>query len=486
MARSFRKTLFFPLAASCLIFLHAAGRSPARNSDNRAPALQQQGQEVEEESFKISVDVSLVTTDVTVVGTPVSELQPEDFIIYDDNVTQEVSYFSQDQLPLAIAVLVDASESIRDYLPMLQLASYSTLRRLKPEDQVSLHSFNANRYRLCDLTEDRLEIAEKIGKIKIAFGTNIFDTIYDATTNLRSKAPRRRRAIILVSDNCHVVFGGSSYHSPNKCLSELLETSTILYNIKTPGIGGWGCSESEAEIQRLVSETGGEAMDVRQPVALQPALEKIVSNLRKQYTLGFNPSAPGKSGSFHKLTVKFKSENRCPGCRILSRSGYYAGIAPPSPVPEKERAAKKSAHSAEKMDQLLIERSILTAGEFNMNLPGIPFEVAVAGPGAADSQPQMKVDLKIDASSVHFRTVDSLRSCKLRVVIFYANKGGRVLGSDWKMIEGSMSSDAYDRAVQSGIRYSATIPVKVKEQMLKIVIYDEESDKIGSRVLIPQ
>ena len=34
-----------------------------------------------------------------------------------------------------------------------------------------------------------------------------------------------------------------------------------------------------------------------------------------------------------------------------------------------------------------------------------------------------------------------------------------------------------------GMEFSITVPFKVREQSLKIVVYDEESDKVGSKLV---
>jgi Ca-activated chloride channel family protein len=184
-----------------------------------------------QEGFSIKVDVSLVTTDVTVVGRAGSKLQPEDFVVYDNDVAQSISYFSSDQIPLAVAIVIDRSLTVQKYMPMLQIAAVSSLRRLKPNDRVALFVFDYNVVMLNDLTEDRALIAEKIGKIKNRIGTNIYDAIYEAAKYLKKNAPQRRRAIVLISDNIKM---GPSGHNAKKTREELLETATTLYNIKTP------------------------------------------------------------------------------------------------------------------------------------------------------------------------------------------------------------------------------------------------------------
>jgi Ca-activated chloride channel homolog len=496
MANCFKSIRFTSLISACLILLMVAGLTAGVKQKGKPPAKEQakplaapqQNQEEPKKDFEIKVAVDLVTTDVLVIGTPVTEPVAEDFLIMDNEDPQEVDYFSKDQLPLAIALVVDASESIRPYLPMLQLASYMTLRHLKPEDEVSLYSFNSSRLKLCDLTTDRIQIGEKIGKIKIALGTNLFGTVYDAVSYLKSKAPYRRRAIILVSDNCHVVFDGDNYHGKSSCHSELLGSNTLLYNIRTPGdnMGAYSiCQEADTDVQWLAEQSGGEVMFARNAAAIPPALDKVITNLRKQYTIGFNPSNPGEKGSFHKLTVKFKSENLCPGCRVLVRNGYYSGVSQPLPPAEKKAKVKiPLAESFEKMDEILIQRSIFTAGAFSESLPGITFNVTTNEIADPSGLKQIKVDLKIRSTGIQFKKIDDKYSSKLRIAIFYADQNGNIIGSDWKKMEGLLSEDNYKSILRAGYSYSANVPKKVDNQMLKIVVFDEESNLIGTDVLI--
>jgi VWFA-related protein len=436
-------------------------------------------QETDAQRFKIKVDVDLVATDVTVIGTPVSPFLAEDFVIFDNGVAQEATNFSRDPRPLAVAILVDGSLSTAPYLPVLQIAAASALRRLKSEDQVMLYTFNSSIIKLNDLTEDRLLIAEKIGKIKVAFQTNLYGTVFEAAQYLRKNAPNRRRAIILISDNCHYM----GTHSADSCRVELLDAATTLYDLRAPGDtqGVSQCFKEDADVKQLAHESGGEVIDVQGPTNLQEGMEKAISNLRMQYTLGFNPSAPGETGSFHKLQLKLKSEDRCPGCRLLTRSGYYTGVAQVQPVTANKPDTPRQ--SPEEVDKLLIERSIATAGSIDIDLPGIPFSVTTAQQKDSAGEPQIKVDLQIGLAGDGFKIVEGKHVCKLRIAVFYATPKGKILGSDWRGIEGQLSDETYQQALKTGISFSAMVPLKAENQILKVVVYDEETDKVGSKLV---
>jgi Ca-activated chloride channel family protein len=440
-----------------------------------------------QEGYKISVDAAMVTTDVTVIGNAAAELRGEDFVVYDNDVTQPVSFFSRDEIPLAVAIVIDRSLSVQKYMAMLQISAVSTLRRLKPEDQVALFAFDYSVSKINDLTEDRALIAEKIGKIKNQLGTNIYDAIYEAAKYLKKKAPQRRRAIIFISDNIQM---GPSGHGAKGARGELLETATALYNIKTPADFGpgmyWQANrksllETDPEVKRMAAETGGEVLDMQKGISIQAALEKIISNLRLQYTIGFNPSDPGKAGVFRRLAVKFAAADRCPGCQLLTRSGYYPGVS--APLPPASSAPKAAESAQQKPESSLVERNIVIAGSTNLDMTDIPFTVKTAEQPDPGGQPHARLDLQIDFSRIAVRRTEDRYACKVRITVFYADSKGKILGSDWRILEGQLKEETYQQAVKSGVAFATTIPLKVPQQILRIVVYDEGSDKVGSKTV---
>jgi VWFA-related protein len=459
------KTLMAFLIFSCLTGMQAGAGNP------------------DDENYKIKVKVNLVTADITVIGAPATEFRAEDFIIYDNSVAQKTSNFSRDQMPLAVALLVDVSPSINEYLPSLQMAAVSALRRLKPRDQAVLFSFTDSKSRMTDLTENSSLIAEKIGKLKIRpkcnCKTNIYDAIFDAARYLQKTAPNRRRAIILISDNCH---SADAKHNPNACLAELLETATSLYSIKPPGDTSSSCATSHQAIKRMAEETGSEVWDVNAPKSLSATLENAVANLRTQYTIGFNPTDLGERGSFHKLAVKFADQNRCPSCRIMARSGYYAGVSAPLSLPGETMNARRQ-YSSKESDQSLVQNNILIAGTAYQDLQDIAFYTSTVERKDSLGNPQIVVKLDIYPEKTNFKTENNRHACNFRTVVFYADEKGNILGSDSRKIEGLLSQDNYANALKSGISFSTTIPLKAKNQILKIVVYDEANDMAGSQIV---
>ncbi len=101
----------------------------------------------EQETAKIKVNVQAVLVEATVknkAGQVMGDLKKEDFVVSEDGATQEIAHFSRDQLPLAVALVVDLSGSIKPFLRPLRYATLTAVKALKPEDEVALFTFSTN------------------------------------------------------------------------------------------------------------------------------------------------------------------------------------------------------------------------------------------------------------------------------------------------------------------------------------------------------
>jgi Ca-activated chloride channel homolog len=475
--------LFF--ASLCVILLSGFAHAAELIESGPGEDGTERDQEITAEIPKIKVDVALATTDVTVIGYAVSELSAEDFIIYDNGVLQKISHFSRDVLPLAVVVLIDRSLSIEEYLSSLETAAISALKHLKPQDQVALLAFDDDVLRLSGFTGDHNLVARILGKLTIGSATNIYDAIVAAAQYLRVKAPNRRRAIIMLSDNCHTVSRGNR----DRAQIEVLESSATLYSIKTPGENYSEamrerdpmCYDSITMVKQIAAETGGEVLDVSASRSLQAALEKAASNLRLQYTLGFSPSNLGEDGSFHRLTVKLASEDRCPGCQLLVRSGYFAGIR--APLPAANHAPLISTESGEKIDPSLIRRRILAVGNIDADLPDVSFMTKTAGQKDPNGKQRIKIDLQVNFAGIGFKPVGNRHTCRLHIAVFYVDKKRDYFDSEWRTLEGQLKEETYNQVMRNGLSFSMDVPQKAPEQTLRIVIYDEVSASFGSKLV---
>ncbi|MEW5974373.1 MAG: VWA domain-containing protein [Acidobacteriota bacterium] len=308
---------------------------PAPGAGNVPPPVFE-GDGDESGDFTLKVDVQLVMVDAVVrdhAGRLIDNLRRDDFRVFENGVEQSIQSFSRDELPLAVALVVDRSGSVAPFMNDLRRAAYQALSQLKKGDKVALFAFAGDVQRLEDLTTDRQRIANRISSIRAGGGTNIVDALFDATYYLSAVAPDRRRAVILISDNAATTKPRSSQ---NQLLRMAMETETVIYSVKTSGeaipltmrvpvwIGGNG------SVEKVVRETGGEILEVDRSGSLDAALGAAVNRLKLRYTIGYNSSNPSRDGAFRKIEIRLNERYGVASrdYTVHARRGYYAPSEP--------------------------------------------------------------------------------------------------------------------------------------------------------------
>jgi VWFA-related protein len=306
----------------------ASNRGPSAPPPQTPPVWE----DPDPDGFKLKVDVQLVMVDAVVrdrAGHPMDNLRREDFRVYENSVEQKIQSFSRDELPLAVALVVDRSGSVAPYMNELRHAAYQALSQLKRGDQVALFTFAGEVQRLEDLTTDRRRIADRIAQIHAGGGTNIIDALFDATYYLSAVARDRRRAIILISDNAATT---KPRASQSQTIQLAMESETVVYSVKTAGdstpltmrvpiwLGGTG------SVNKVTQETGGEIIDVTRVGSLDAALATVISRLKLRYSLGYQSTNTSHDPGLRKIDVRLDDRfgRVDQDYSVHARRGYYS------------------------------------------------------------------------------------------------------------------------------------------------------------------
>src|SRR5438105_12103346 len=166
-------------------------------------ALRARAQEVDPNDV-IRINTDLVVLDAQVVdkktGKAFGGLQKQDFEIYEENVKQQIAYFSQDQLPLSVLLLLDISRSLRPIIEQVGEGATNALRQLKPEDEVAVMAFADYAKLIQPFTRDRTIVAQKIteaSQTSLGDGTFMNEALYHAAQEMnKASNPANRRVII--------------------------------------------------------------------------------------------------------------------------------------------------------------------------------------------------------------------------------------------------------------------------------------------------
>lgn len=349
------------------LVLLAAGlllaQQPQQTPANPAPtaAAKPQEQETPQKSpTTIRAQVNLVDVLFTVLDRRnklVSNLEKEDFKVLDDNLPQDIRYFSkQSDLPLRIGMLLDTSNSIRDRLKFEQDAAnnflFSVLRRNK--DEAFVMTFDDEPEIVQAFTSDTGVLRDKILRTRAGGGTAVYDAIFEACVSQLNHPPRPpgdqpdvvRRVMILISDG----EDNLSSHTRSEAIEMAQRTSVVIYTVSTStqwvtlddsnkektGNRKYHLTEGDKILQDLAEETGGRAFFPYHVDDLDQSFQDIGEELRSQYSLAYNPTNHSFDGRYHKIRIDVPDHK---GYQVRARRGYYARV-------NQESGASKPAGSA--------------------------------------------------------------------------------------------------------------------------------------------
>ncbi len=256
-------------------------------------------------------------------GRLISNLNKDDFTIFEDGVRQTVSYFSQERLPLSIVLLVDRAGCINAFNEQIRAATVKAFGDLKAEDEVAIMTFS-NKVALAQpFTRDRQLIADKIMAVERQSHSeqHYFNAgIYEAASYMSKAAnPEGRRAIIvLTSLEASIDF---SRISEKKALETLLESGAIVSGVLVKTVAGrieQGIRGKPTSILRhvglragslkmFVEETGGELINA-EPAKMEDTLTNMVSHLAESYSLAYLPTNSARDGKRRRIRVQLSPD----------------------------------------------------------------------------------------------------------------------------------------------------------------------------------
>jgi VWFA-related protein len=337
------RLLGFPLALSILSSASSSAQQP--NPPAAPPPASQSQEEVQKSQTVIPVSVNLVDVLFTVLDRRnklVPSLEKPDFKVLDDNIAQDIRYFSrQSDLPLRIGMLLDTSNSIRDRIKFEQDAAnnflFSVLRRGK--DEAFVMTFDDEPQTIQAFTPDTGKLRDQILRTRAGGGTAVYDAIYQACVQELSHPPRPpgdqpdvvRRVMILISDG----EDNLSTHTRAEAIEMAQRSSVVIYTISTStqwvtlddpskertGNRKYHLTDGDKILQALAEETGGRAFYPYHVDDLDQSFQDIGDELRNQYSIAYNASTHSLDGRYHKIRIEVPEHK---GYQVRARKGYFA------------------------------------------------------------------------------------------------------------------------------------------------------------------
>jgi len=254
-------------------------------------------------------------------GAIVSSLDKASFQVFDNGVEQTISAFERNtSLPLSLAILVDTSASTRKDLSYESESILHFMRALKragnPEDSLAVYSFNWQIRLEVGFTRNEARAERSLRMLHGEGGTSLYDAVYLVSQDLADR--EGRHVLIVVTD------GGdtTSYKQFGDAVRASLRAEATIYPVVIVPIAGDAGRNTGGEhaLDTMARSTGGRTFNPSGAEELDQAFARILSELRTQYLLAYHPRNTGSpQDKFHGVNVQVRQ----PGCKVITRSGYY-------------------------------------------------------------------------------------------------------------------------------------------------------------------
>lgn len=278
--------------------------------------------------FVFKKRVEEVTLHATVVDDKqrlVTNLNKNDFTVFEDGQPQRITSFRHDDVPVSLGIIIDNSGSMRDKRPAVTQAAINLVKASNPQDEVFIVNFNEQPFLDQDFTNNVPLMQDALERIASRGGTALYDALVAASDHLMKSAKLDKKALLVVTDG----EDNSSRESLEAAVRKLaVDGGPTVYTIGILGDEEHGAAKRAKRALRLISEqTGGVSFFPENLSEVDAISRQVAHDIRNQYTIGYKPTNPQNKGGFRTVKV----EARAPGYKHLqvrTRTGYYANEAP--------------------------------------------------------------------------------------------------------------------------------------------------------------
>ncbi len=280
-------------------------------------------------------EVRLVNVYATVrdrKGVPVLDLGRDDFILLEDGVPQTLTHFTSAKVPITVALLVDASNSMNlgGKIQLARKAAEEFVGSMDPEDRLMILSFNDELQGTLEPSAERGTVKKAIESIDARGGTALYDALFRTADRLAGL--EGRRVIVLLSDGRDQALTDNepgSLHLFEEALEKAHRSEVAVYAI---GLGAHLDTEMDLRHERSLKEildqlartSGGRSYYPERPGQLSGVYRQIALDLKSQYALAYTPSNRARDGRWRRISLKTKN----PELEVQARTGYYAPASP--------------------------------------------------------------------------------------------------------------------------------------------------------------
>jgi Ca-activated chloride channel family protein len=269
--------------------------------------------------FQSGIDlISVTATVINGDGHLVTGLPRDAFEVFEDGERQTIAQFTNERVPVSLAVMLDVSDSM--YGQRLVDARAAVERflfdLLDKNDEFSVVAFNHEPRPLTPWTQAPDVVRDAMSTLKPFGSTALYDSLLTVLPMMNTRG-KQRASIVIISDGADT----ASDAALREVRSALLRTDAFVYAIAVDPPAKRAINEAinVGALNEITGGSGGNTEVVHQTTEIVEATARIAEELNSQYVLGYHTLKP-LDGSYRSIRVRVTT----PGHRVRSRRGYIA------------------------------------------------------------------------------------------------------------------------------------------------------------------
>jgi VWFA-related protein len=274
--------------------------------------------------YTLHANVDEVLLNCTVIddkGRTVTDLNQNDFRVWEDGVPQTVNSVLHQDLPVSMGILVDNSGSMRDKRAAINLAALKLLRASNPLDTAFVVNFSERAFLDQGFTSDLVALNRGLSRSDSQGTTAMYDAVAASADELVKHAKERKQALLIITDgadNASSLTLTQAIRRVQNLGGPMVYTIGLLFDVDQHE-----SDRAKSALESLSEETGGIAYFPKSLADVDNIADEVARDIRNQYVVDYRSTKSGSLGGYRTVHVEVRAPNY--GKLIVrTKKGYYA------------------------------------------------------------------------------------------------------------------------------------------------------------------
>jgi len=300
----------------------APGQAPAQEQPSAPVAPEGQEPDTSGGGFVFHSQAQEVVLHATVVDEKqrlITNLTRDSFQVFENGQPQPITSFRQEDVPVAMGVVIDNSGSMREKRVKVAKAAENLVAASNPQDQVFVVNFSDEYFLDQDFTNDPKKLRDALEKLEARGGTALYDAVVASADHLKKNAKLQKKILFVVTDG----EDDASRESLEQAVRQIQEENgPTIYAIGI--LGDEKQRRAKRALQTIAERTGGIAFLPKSVDEVDEISRTVAKDIRNQYTIVYKPTTPKRVGGYRTIKVDARASGY-KGLVVRTRSGYYPG-----------------------------------------------------------------------------------------------------------------------------------------------------------------